>query len=347
MEFLAGSEKRFSEFMGNLTEKDKIAILTHNDLDGLCSAVIASKVLGKIDYIHFASYNPGEFKDILEQIKKKKINKIFALDLVLDNIDVDIKDFEKISEIVAIDHHPMHKDLNSERIVFIKSDSKYPACYMCYYLFSKIQKIPSWIAALGIVADCPHKYQLDNSNNVFEDFNLERGDIDLSDIAFKAGLALIYFKGKEKKFYDILIKAKIPQDLEVLDKFSDKVKKEFDFLVEDFEKNREEHSDLMIYTLNPKYHISSSVINKISCKYPNRTIIFITIHENYIGIQSRRQDKKISMPELLKKSLQGIPESTSGGHVAAAGAGFPVKYLSKFKENLMSVHDEIKNAEGN
>lgn len=49
MKFLAGSEKRFFDFISNLTDKDKIALLSHNDGDGIVSALIASKVLGKID----------------------------------------------------------------------------------------------------------------------------------------------------------------------------------------------------------------------------------------------------------------------------------------------------------
>jgi len=343
MEFIAGDEKRFAEFISNLNEKDKIAILSHNDMDGLTSAVIVSKVLGKIDYIHFVGYSFGEFQRVLEEVKKRKINKIVFTDLAIDNIEVNIKEFEKISSILAIDHHPMHQDLNSDKTIFIKADSDFPASYLCYYLFSKIQKIPSWIPAIGIISDCPHKYNAKNSDKAFNDFNLEKENMNLFDAVSRANLALIYFKDNEEKFYDVLMNAKNPDDLRVLDKFAAEVKKEFDFLIDDFEKNHEKHGKLKIYSLNPKYNLASSLINKISCKHINNSIIFISLRGDYMGISARRQDKKISMPELLKKSLEGIPESTSGGHVAAAGAEVPIKYLTKFKENLIRVHKEIAN----
>ena len=127
MEFLAGNEKRFSDFISNLTDKDKIGILTHNDGDGVCSAVIAAKVIGNVDYIKFLDYSPDIIKSLIDELKKRKINKLIILDFVVENDLGSIKEIEKFAEILIIDHHVFVQDINSEKTVFIKTKSISPS----------------------------------------------------------------------------------------------------------------------------------------------------------------------------------------------------------------------------
>ena len=340
MIFLAGDEKRFYDFMARLDDKDKIAVISHIDPDGLSSAVIASKVVGKVDYLKFMDYRPGMLKSIIPELKKRKINKIIFTDLSIDSEKEDVDEIEKFAQMVVIDHHPFEKDLNSERTVFIKAESKYPASYMCHYLFSKIQEIPSWIAAIGILGDSPQTYNENNCEKVFDDFDL-KGKQNLCSYLMNISLAFIYFRGREEKVYDVMIDAKKPEDIIVIKKYSDKVRKEFEEQEEKFEKEKEVYGNLIIFTMNPKYYVKSLLINKISTSenYRNNAIFFISNPESskddLLSVSGRSQSEGFDVGDFLKKVCKDIPNSTAGGHFHAAAAKLPRSYLKIFKENLI------------
>ena len=55
-EWAAGSERRFLNFIKKLSVKDKIAIISHTDADGLIAAKVASKVIstGNIKFFGYS-----------------------------------------------------------------------------------------------------------------------------------------------------------------------------------------------------------------------------------------------------------------------------------------------------
>ncbi|MBM3233877.1 hypothetical protein FJZ19_02160 [Candidatus Pacearchaeota archaeon] len=339
-EFIAGDEKRFFEFIGNLQEKDKIAIISHTDPDGICSAVIASRII-KPDYIDFINYQQGIYFKVVENLKKRKISKVFFLDLVVEGEKEAIREIEKFAEIVVIDHHPLTADLNSRKTIFLKSESRFPATYLCYYLFSKIQKIPSWIVAVGIIDDMPQKYNEKNCNKVFLDFEIERFQCDLWRVVSDISFAIAYFKNKEKEVYDLLMRARNPEELKI-NEIVKKVRKDYEFWLDRYKKAREVYGNLIIFTMNPKYAIKSFLINKISSISENKDKAFIFIREEEpLSISARCQDKKINCPVLLQEAVKNIPKTQVGGHVAAAGARVPRKYLSDFKKNLIEAYKKL------
>jgi len=343
MKFLAGDEKRFFEFMGNLDEKDKIAIISHIDLDGIASAVLASRIIGKVDYLRFIDYRPGVLKNVILELKKNKIKKIFILDLAIDSKE-DIAEMEKFAEIVVIDHHPFQNDMNSEKTVFMKAESENPAAAMCYYLFSKMQQIPGWIAALGIIADKPHVYNSENNPRVFEDFNLGKDKIDLWKYVFNLNLSIIYFKGSEKKVYDLINESKELSNLTKLDKYSWIVEEELEMWRKRFEKEKEVFGSLVIFHIEPKYLVKSILINELSVQDSGKTFVFISAKkgDEFLSISARTQMENVNVNTLLRNSIIGIENSTAGGHVKAAAARVPVKFLGKFKENLIKDYRKLE-----
>jgi single-stranded DNA-specific DHH superfamily exonuclease len=343
MDFLIGEETEFFDFISRLTEKDKIAILAHNDLDGVASAVIASKILGKIDFLAFLGYAPGIYKNIVEELKKKKINKILCLDLVIDNSDLDMKEVEKIAEILVIDHHPVFKDLNSVRTRVLKTESYYPASAICYYLFSKVQQVPNWIAALGIVADKPDKYNKENADEVFSDFKLGN-KVSISEYFRKMELAILYFGGDRlKEVFDMLNNARFPSELN-LDQYTKKIEKKLEEYKKRFKEEKEEHGELIIFYFESNSKINPIFINELSCETPNRTVVTIQKdkQKSFLNISSRRQDKKVDCNEMMRKAILVIPNSNAGGHAAAAGGQILPEYLDQFKENLIKEHNLLR-----
>lgn len=342
MEFLAGNEKRFAEFISKLTDKDKIAILAHNDGDSVCSAIMASRILGEIDYINFLDYKHGMFKLIAPELKKRKINKIIIMDLSVDSEIENIKELEKFAELFIIDHHVFLNDLNSDKTVFIKTESKFPASYVCYKLFSKIQKIPSWIAVIGTLSDMSYHYTKETADKIFDDFDFEGERKNLINEVMILGGAIIYFRGNEKEVFDITKNMKSSEEIKELEKFSKIVDKEIDYFLEMFKKNHEEYKDLIWYYFKPRFAITSALSTKVSLENEDKTIVLVVEFEGLLRISSRRQDKKVDCVKLLQESIKGIPDSNAGGHVAAAGGRIPIRYLNKFKENLFKVYNTLR-----
>ncbi len=342
MQFKAGSEKRFFEFISNLNEKHKIAILSHTDLDGITSAVEASKILGKIDFIDFVDYSYEMLKPYVKKLKKMKINKVLILDLSSDTEKQSIKKIEKYADILIIDHHQFQANLDSEKTVFIKTKGEIPACYACYYLFSKIQKIPSWLPAIGIVSDLPNKYDNKNSQKVFQDFKLgEKKDI--WKYVENSFLAIKYFSENLEKIYKEFNKANKLEDLDKLEKYALPLKKEIEKYKQKFEKQKQIYNNLIIYELfpKPKYRIKSFLINHISLKDKNKTYVFIS-KDKKVSISIRSQNKDINCVKLLKNSMKNIPNSSSGGHIPAAGGQIPIRYFNKFKKNLIKEYEKLQ-----
>ncbi len=65
MKFILGNEQVFTDFVDSVGKKDKIAVLSHHDLDGMASVVFLQKILEskgfKLSFIDFLDYNKGMF----------------------------------------------------------------------------------------------------------------------------------------------------------------------------------------------------------------------------------------------------------------------------------------------
>ena len=303
MDFVYGKEKRFFDFISSISEKDRVALVAHDDLDGLTSAVLISKAIGKIDYLRIRRYSFDMFKEIYEECKKKKISKIIIADLGVEEREQDFIKLARIADVLVIDHHKAIKDLNSKKIVFMKAESRFPASYLCYYLFSKITKLASWIAVLGILADMPHFYNKDNADKVYKDFSLERTE-NFYDSKTKLSYGLIYLEDNIKQAYTLFMNSRSISDLKELEKYGKEVEKEISFYLADFDKNKEVYNDLFYYYFKPRYRIKSLLNTFISLKYPDKTIILVRDDGEKLELSARRQDRKVDSARLLQESIK-------------------------------------------
>src|SRR3989344_7222449 len=110
IEFLVGNEKRFNDFISNLKEKDKIAIISHSrDIDGIVSAKIIHKVVDA-NFIKLVDYEEVN-DELIRELKKNNINKTIISDISLGENDF-IEKLREFSEALIIDHHVFPYDLN-------------------------------------------------------------------------------------------------------------------------------------------------------------------------------------------------------------------------------------------
>ncbi|MFH1801872.1 MAG: DHH family phosphoesterase [archaeon] len=335
--FLAGHEKRFFDFLANLNDKDKIALLTHTDLDGIASGKVANKVIDAnlvkfIDYIDLNS-------ELIKELKDKKINKLIITDIAIGNPNF-IKEAEKHFEMLIIDHHTFKEDYNSERTVFMNAHH-FCAAYLCYYLFSKSQDITKldWLVACASISDWAYFNNKEFMTSTFEKYQDEfkfEGDIirkkgKFWDTQWALTLAIIYHK-KDLTF----VLNSVGENFEIgnLKESYSIVQKEVNEALEKFEKEKIGFNEGYFWEFNPERRIGSLVSTLISTRYLDKTIIIGRPGDKYYSFSARRQDKKISMAEFLQKLASGLEDSDAGGHIPAAGGHVLMKDKEIIKERL-------------
>ncbi len=341
IELTVGSERDFSGFIMKLNEKEKVALISHTDLDGLVSAKIVDKVVDA-DIVEFVDYEELNDK-LIEKLKKKKARYIIFTDLLIKDANF-IKEIEKFADILIIDHHPFQIDFNSSKTAFLNCNGikNYCASYLCYYLFYKIENLEKfdWLAACASVADFCFIDNADWMQNVYnkygDEYFVENGKIrkegKIWDLMWKLTLILIYYEKNLKKVFDAINERF--GEVGGLDKKAVEVQKDIDQAVELFEKKKQEIKEGYFLEIESKFRIKSIVSNIISVKYWDKTIILGKIEGDRYYLSARRQDWKRNIGELLEKLTSGLEGANAGGHIAAAGASFLLKDREKFLRRL-------------
>jgi len=347
---------RFREFCAGLSKTDRVAIVHHGDADGFCSAIISAKAVEKITGNRVAAVCPYEYGDkkqgrlAASAITKKKCNKVLVLDIGIDSAPHSMADKFRFEQCLVIDHHKMRKDLNSADTVFLKAEfftKKDPSSYVtskfAFDLFNSFVDVSEldWAACVGIIGDM-------NLRNwkPFARETIKKRKISLTQLyQLTEMIAAVEVEaaGKLPELFWLFYNTKSPAEI-LGSKFRahlESFKKEKAVLVEGFEEKAEKFPqlELFFYAIKAKReNIKSYVVNEISEMHPGSNVILL----HYIGhgrvrFSGRRQDFKVKMNDLLIEAVKGIPDSTAGGHVPAAAGSIPRAYVSKFKQNVISI----------
>jgi len=341
MEYLSGSKKEFLDYVNNLNENDKIAVITHTDLDGIASAVLIDEILKqkklKIYSIDFLDYGKGKFEKV-EKNFKKGTNKIFILDINAESDSEGFENLRKNFDVLLIDHHP--SNLKGEKI--IRTQSSDCVAFAIYELAKEnvdLNKL-EWLVCSTMISE----YSFKDKNNfnfikqhypkiAYEEIN----NSEPGEISKRISSALIYFKGKEKNVYDLVQENKINS----FEKYHKIIEKEIESLLKKFKEEAEffPQKNLYFYYTAPKFSVTSVVTTILSSQEPEKTFIFVSSingEPDFYKVSSRHQNGKEDMGQLMKKGIAGLENATAGGHVPAAAARFRKKDFEKFKKNLLS-----------
>ena len=340
IEFLAGTEEKFKEFMGNLSASDKIALVSHTDHDGVAAAKVASEVV-KYDVLKFVDYSELN-EDLVKELDMKGVNKIIMTDLGIDDVNV-IQSMSIFADVLIIDHHLFKEDVNSDKITFMNAKD-YCATYLVYYLFSKIKNIEEldWLVACASLADWMYfkntefmTKTYEKYGEVFSDDKIEVKKTKFWDVQFKIVLSTFYFEDNLLNVFEGI--GKEFGELTGIEENIGEVQKDIDDTLKRFENEKEIYGDVYLWEFSSKFNIKSIVATLLSSKEQDKTLIIMSKHGKTYGISARRQDKTVNLPEFLEKLLKGFEHSASGGHIPAAGASFLARDLPEFKKRLKSL----------
>jgi single-stranded DNA-specific DHH superfamily exonuclease len=339
--------KKFSQFIKRIKPEDKIAILYDTDSDGICSAVIASKSLEKLGYKveRYIPCSHANFNQVrLKGLRDEEINKIIILDFAADQYPEFKDEADLFDEVLLLDHHKIYKDLNSKKIVFIKSQflrkdldgSDYCTSKLTFDLFSSVIKINDldWLSAIGLVTDMSSKPWMSFLKKVYKNYNLNEKKMIEMGCIIDAGRQID--PPQIERALEMVLEAQKPADIIKSDfsKHAKLLRNEIDFWINKFEEKAERKKDLWLYEIDPSGRIGSVVSTILAIKYPNDSIIIIRRQNGWVSINARNHNSRRPVNELLEKATKNLKGANAGGHIPAAGGAIREKDFDEFKKRL-------------
>lgn len=337
VEYLVGSRKEFQEFVKFITPRDKIAIISHTDLDGLASAVFLEKILNtqnlKVESMDFLDINKDMVRRSLHELKEKEVSKVFFLDLSVDYFDLEgFEELRKEIDCFLIDHHPLNFSLqNKKNIIKTSSDdcSAVTVFDLARDYFDREEW--RWLVAAAIFSDVSYKKK-EHFNYLKELYpNIELDTLSSSTPgvnARKISSAMIYYAEDLEHVYELVKKRdleKITQAYEIID---DEVEKAFN----DFSEKEDYHQEkgIHFFEIESKFGITAFVATALSKMKPEDVFIFYRLKDGKYRVSARNHDGSRNMGKMMREVTKELEEASGGGHRAAAGG----LILEKDFENL-------------
>jgi len=302
-------------------------IFFDDDPDGLCSYLLIKRKFGKGRGIYLKS-SPEVGENLI-----KKVNEICPdLVIILDKPKLSQDFVDKVNvPIIYIDHHnPVDvKGVKYFNPQLIDPKDNRPTSYWCY----KLVKNDLWIAMVGIVAD----WSLEG----IEEFSKKYKDLvpkkfeNPDDVLFESRIGELarmfsfILKGKTSDVNKAInILTKIEEPYEILDqttsrgkfiyKQAQKMKKDYDYLLEDILEKVDLNKKFIIYTYTTaKNSYTSMISNELLHRFKDKVIIIGREKSGEIRMSLRSSKKKL--PKVIEKALEGL-EGYGGGHDYACGS---------------------------
>jgi len=323
-------EKIFSkgkDFIFNIKPQERILLVFHQDVDGICSAAIAFFALQRLGLKPAAiSVDVENWKKILKI--KKNFEKLIFLDLQIPEVEKNKK------KILIIDHHiPRIKTKNLINPRILNKKVYQPASYVAYKFFSNFVDIrdKEWIAVLGTIAD----YGFEDCRDLLNKWIKVKKKENVWRTKFGKAAILLYNAAIEIGFenaFKILLKSKNLKSLsknKKIKKANKRFEKYYKQKMKEFWKNVEkiEKANLIFCVMKKlKKRVGSIIVTKLSRKYPDKTILLLTKKGKFYKIHAR--GGKVNLGKLLEKMGVG------GGHEKAAGGIIKKNELQIFKKRL-------------
>jgi single-stranded DNA-specific DHH superfamily exonuclease len=327
--------------------KDRIAIIHHNDGDGICSAAIFALTLKKLDNFPVLIHAPEHVdieEDTRQMIKESGAEQVIFLDIPI----------ERLSNVnlptLIIDHHPHTRKLDLDgEIHHITSNC---ASYLTYEFCKKITEIDdlAWIAAIGCLSDKDEQGLERIFPTVEKESGLDRTIIQkmmgfissakvLGSDGISCGVNALIEASTMGIETSVLGSTPNSQKLRELRQISRSERDYWLLFHKDFAKIKDR---LIYYRIKSKLPIQSYLAGTLSNFYPKH-VCFVT-NDNFVDkfrtIECRTKLEGISLGQMLRHIAEELGGS-GGGLDYAAGAKIPPEKENDFLERCESVINDV------
>jgi single-stranded DNA-specific DHH superfamily exonuclease len=343
VEYMLGSKKEFHDFVNLITHNDRVAVLSHIDLDGLASAIFLEEILEKkniaINYLDFLDIHSDMLKEVLVKLDESNISKVFICDIGSDSIDPEgLHDLQMAFDVFMIDHHPINEEYPDKRNM-IKTSSNDCSALTIFDLGKDLLDVKewNWLVCSAIFSDFSHKKlsHLNYIQEVYPGISIENISSSTPGInARKINSALIYYNHNRLYVYDLVKNRRMNEISEI----HELMEEEVDKIVEGFTFAAEHYPDknLHVYQFESKFNLVSTVSSLISKMRPMDSFVLIQrLSGGVVKASARNQEMNRDMGLLMKKCTHDLVGASGGGHRAAASAKFMIEDFEEFKRRLV------------
>lgn len=327
--------------------KDRIAIIHHNDGDGICSAAIFAMTLKKLGNFPVLIHAPEHVdieEDTRQMIKESGAEQVVFLDIPVERLsNVDLPT-------LIIDHHPHTRTLDLKGTIHhITSNC---ASYLTYKFCEKIIPIDdlAWIAAIGCMSDKDMKgldkmMPVVDKTSMLDRITIQKmmGFISSAKVLGSEGIACGVNALIEASSMGIetsvLGSTPNSQKLRELKQISRDERDYWLLFHKDFAiiKNK-----LIYYKIKSKLPIQSYLAGTLSNFYPKH-VCFVT-NDNFVDkyrtIECRTKLEGISLGQMLRHIADELGGS-GGGLDYAAGAKIPPEKEQDFIRKCEEVIEDV------
>ncbi|MEK6875206.1 MAG: DHHA1 domain-containing protein [Nanoarchaeota archaeon] len=347
------TKEQISEIKKHLEKAQNPLFFFDNDPDGLCSFLLLSRYLneikGGVKGVAVKSF-PELDESYFRKVHELKADYIFVLDKpVISN------EFFKLVEqnnipIVWIDHHELSPNFSVPGFVhyynplFNEIPSNEPTTRLCYQINDNKRDL--WIAIVGCISDSFYP-------DFYQDFLKEYPDLcinskDAFEIFYKSNI------GKIAKIFSFALKDRTTNIISMI-KFLKEVKTPYEVL-EETKKNYTMHArfkqisqryrkliekakavsysgKLIFFQYGGDLSISSDLSNELIYLYPNKIVVVVYVS----GIKANISIRGKNVKPIVLKAIEGLDDSSGGGHENAVGAKIKLEDIEKFREKILKL----------
>jgi single-stranded DNA-specific DHH superfamily exonuclease len=334
------THEQAKKFLNEISKKDKVAIIHHDDADGFCSGILFyNHCISKGAKTKHFTYTYS--KTSLEKLPLKKFNKIIITDISTKETKEEIKSIKE-KEILYVDHHPKFPLPKQVKSLITTNEGYIPASRTAYELIGG----KKWLSLIGTISDAGDLYK---ENNHFINKILKEEKLTLEKFKTKYAYILsdtiIFFESKKKDSFKKIRKIKSLEDIKKIEKYADKVEKEIEKEINNFKRKKEKINGINIYELNTKFNIKSILAAMLSKENPKRIFIFLSKNKSnkkILKISARHSSKTANLPKLLEAATKNLKNSNFGGHTRSSGGQIMASDLEKFKQNIKDYIQKTK-----
>ena len=319
------------------SKSERNLVLYHKDVDGLCSALLFSRVLESFGAS--AKFVPASNEEMKLGLMKG-FDRIVVLDIDISYLGKELKRLKK--DFLLIDHHPPRADLNSRRIIYVnprltKPKTYQPTSYITYKLFSGLVDLRDveWLAAIGTIGD----YGFEDCLDLLKKWTKAKSVLKSKLWLYARMICGLSLKFGFEKAFEIL---RVINSLEEF-KRNEKVRKAYlDFLrkYEKLEKkfwnNAEffDETNLIFSNIGRENRILSSLFStELSAKTPKKVVIIFRKVNGKYAVNARCRGLNVDLGRIMHESAKGL--NGGGGHQQAAGATILERNKEIFKKRVI------------
>jgi len=344
------------EFLEMIKSGNKVVIIHAHDNDSISSAAVMYRLIMRKfkmkPFLVSSGMNFSVTDDVFKKLKEIKPDFVIIVDIA--QISKEIENKLNEYKVLSIDHHG---PFEYEKIIYsnprlFKKDIYLPASYICYKIYEHYYKSDevSWVAGIGVLGDHGVTQCLDLFEKIKKNYpelvdDIEFIDEKLFDYSLIGKLTKIFDSARVVEGrYGAEVGAKVltknfsnkDPDVKKLLAWHEITNKEFKRLVSLFYKKREGvGKNILFFMFNSKLSIKSSIAGYLPQFFGDKILIVGQKEKGMYDFSFRRGPKvKTNLRDVVKKSIQDIPNATGGGHEAASAARIEVKYFEKFMKNL-------------